>query len=506
MPKGRLKLPSRNWSIFLGVVSGFATLVWYDRQQKRRVQQKWCALVQGIAAEPLDALALPRRVTVYLAAPPGDGLRAARAHFAEYVKPILVAGALDWDVVEGRREGDVRAALAARIRRARRKAGEKAAAATAATAEFAPEDGFSAAAPRPAAAAPRPAAAAPGGSGVGAGAEQEEEEEDVVEMVRRQTGVREWPGVKGDIIIGRHTWKEYIRGLHEGWLGPLNLPAPAPPPEELAPDKTDLGTGTESELSANPESPAANNVDNSVGESGQNKRPAPSSSPSPSFTPYISTDAYPSATTLPPSIPDAFDPAVPIPFPHLLGFFNTPIRIYRFLTRRHLADRIGRDTAAAVIANYSRPYTSFSHSSPSSSPSSLSSSSSSSSPSASSAFDNTDFLDNGASSSSLSSSPSLALAEYEEIRTALFEEEKDWDKSVRQRQKVQSSTSKPEDVPDGDGPTADADASKKRDSQDAQSREYVWTDDVVLDVRIIQRMRRFELSSLPAGDPTDLDN
>jgi hypothetical protein len=30
------------------------------------------------------------------------------------------------------------------------------------------------------------------------------------------------PGPKGDLVIGRHTWKEYIRGLHEGWLGPLD--------------------------------------------------------------------------------------------------------------------------------------------------------------------------------------------------------------------------------------------------------------------------------------------
>lgn len=58
-------------------------------------------------------------------APPGDGLRAAREHFHEYVKPILVAGAVDWEVIEGRKEGDVRAGLAAKIRRLRRRNGEK---------------------------------------------------------------------------------------------------------------------------------------------------------------------------------------------------------------------------------------------------------------------------------------------------------------------------------------------------------------------------------------------
>ena len=41
--------------------------------------------------------------------------------------------------------------------------------------------------------------------------------------------------------------------------------------------------------------------------------------------------------------------------PHILGFRNTPLRIYRFLNRRYLADSVGRDVASAVLASY-RPY------------------------------------------------------------------------------------------------------------------------------------------------------
>ena len=44
--------------------------------------------------------------------------------------------------------------------------------------------------------------------------------------------------------------------------------------------------------------------------------------------------------------------STPISFPHILGFRNTPIRIYRFLTRRHLADNIGRQVACAVLASH----------------------------------------------------------------------------------------------------------------------------------------------------------
>src|SRR5204863_7866393 len=47
---------------------------------------------------------------------------------------------------------------------------------------------------------------------------------DPVSEVQRRLNVKEYDGLKGDVVIGRHTWKEYIRGLHEGWLGPLEKP------------------------------------------------------------------------------------------------------------------------------------------------------------------------------------------------------------------------------------------------------------------------------------------
>ena len=81
-------------------------------------------MVSYLAREPLPTTQLPRKFTVFLCAPPGDGLRSAREYFQEYIKPVLVAAAVDWDVVEGRREGEVRAGLAARVRALRRKHGE----------------------------------------------------------------------------------------------------------------------------------------------------------------------------------------------------------------------------------------------------------------------------------------------------------------------------------------------------------------------------------------------
>ena len=135
-------------------------------------------------------------------------------------------------------------------------------------------------------------------------------------------------------------------------------------------------------------------------------------------------------SVLSPNCSPELPPSTTIPFPHLLGFFNTPIRMYRFLNRRHLADDIGRQTAAAVLAVY-RPY---------------------------------DNHFNPDSNSLHSGEESNDSAGRWEQQRQLQHEEAEWDKSVRERK-------------DDDG------------------KERVWLDDIVLDPRIAERMRKFELDS-----------
>jgi len=190
LPRLPRKLPSRNWLIFWTLSTALSGAIIYDRREKRRATAKWAHTVAHLAREPLPSpSAMPRKITVFLEAPPGDGLRVAQDHFAEYVKPVLASSGLDWDFVVGRRQGDVRAAVAERIRRQRRAVerdigGDKAAGLL----EDVPTD------------------------------------EDATAFVRRRNGIAEYDGIKGDVIVGRHTWKEYVRGLHEGWLGPLAAP------------------------------------------------------------------------------------------------------------------------------------------------------------------------------------------------------------------------------------------------------------------------------------------
>lgn len=368
----------------------------------------------------------------------------AREHFHEYVKPILVAAAMDWDAVEGRREGDVRAQLATRIRRQRKRR------------ELGREGNF------------------------------EPDEEDNVGELRARVGVTESPEVRGDLVIGRHTWKEYVRGLHEGWLGPLEEPAkeeerhetngngngnhsdekpPRDRPHDIgsiptfaaekvleratksrrkddqssAPaDTTSVDATLDSDSSSSSESPQQEEKPQEE-EAKKEEEESPEKKKKKQPPAFISTSDYPSAS-LPPSIPDDLAPSITIPFPHILGFRNTPIRMYRFLTRRYLADDIGRQVASAVLASY-RPYH---HSEGSFSPDS----------------------DDGASpaanlgGNAPASTPTARTVWEQE--GLLKNEESEWHKSVRKR-------------------------------EEGDEKERTWLDPMVLDDRIAGRMRRFEL-------------
>ncbi|KAI1741208.1 mitochondrial import inner membrane translocase subunit Tim54 [Xylaria scruposa] len=291
LPNLPKKLPSRNWMIFWTLAGSLSAAIIYDKREKKRATARWARAVSHIAKEPISSPSeMPRKLTIFLESPPTDGLRVAQDHFTEYVKPVLAASGLDWEFVQGRKEGDVRAAVAERIRRAR-----------------------------------DPLAAA--------GAQTQDE---VVNEVRRRNGTPEYTGMRGDIVIGRHTWKEYVRGLHEGWLGPLTAPAPAvilepTITEEKTPKEEAAGAeGTEKPEETKPE---------------EEKKPERPPQP----PPYNATTDYPTSA-IPMFIPAEFSPSAPVQFPHILGFTNTFIRLGRFLNRRRLADDIGREVAAVCLA------------------------------------------------------------------------------------------------------------------------------------------------------------
>lgn len=358
---------------------------------------------------------MPRRITIFLAAPPGDGLRVSREHFHEYIKPILVAGAVDWDVVEGRREGEVRAGLAEKIRKLRKRSGET-------------------------------SQAEPG----------EESQEDLYKEMRKRVGITDWDGKQGDLVLGRHTWKEYIRGLHEGWLGPLDESQPSKPEEaDLQPVAAHSPDSILPEIPYSESSPSETpsssppQADPPTPESSSAKSAKPAKPPI--TPPYITPSDYgssPGALTLPTSLP----PSLPVALPHLLGFFNFPVRIYHFLTRRHLADSTGASIAALVLASQSRPFTQSTDFAPAT---------------------NTDDA-----SPSIDNQTEVAVTQKTETweqEVVLREEEPEWHKSAW------------------------------KSNEEGDTRERVWQERMVVDGRIGSRMRLFELESLQEEEAAKLD-
>lgn len=365
LPNLPRKLPSRNWMIFWAITGAFTTAIVYDKREKNRATAKWRRAVEPLSRELIGpANQLPRKLTIYLEAPPGDGLRIAQDHFIEYVKPVLSASGLDWEFVQGRQQGDVRAAVAEKIRRSR----------------MADE---------------RP------------GEEVAKTDETMVDDLRKKMGVPEYEGIKGDIVIGRHTWKEYMRGLHEGWLGPLDAPPlPEPVIVEATPVTEEVTPGDEA-------------ADKTEEKKEEKKDEKPSRPPQP--RPHNAPEDYASAST-PAHMPVEFSPSTPIPFPHRLGFSHTFVRLGRFLNRRKLADNIGREVAAACFAA-SREWRE-------------------------------------------------ADGQYEQ--QLVYElEEKDWPKSVWKDE--------PAPAAEDDGKPA------------GPPKEKIWASPVVVDSRVVQRMRRFEM-------------
>ena len=374
-----------------------------------------------MANEPVPTNIMPRRITIFLSAPPGDGLRVAREHFHEYIKPILVAGALDWEVIEGRREGEVRAGLAEKIRKARQRHDN----------------------------APRLETAT----------ESMHDGQELVEELRRKGGIKEWNGLQGDLVLGRHTWKEYIRGLHEGWLGPLDPPAP--------PDNVSSSTRPEGHRDSQEPEFTSETVSADTNSESQDLIEPQVSTPDPPVPPplppakknspipaYISSSAYPTQS-LSSSIPPNLPPSLALPFPHLLGFLNTPTRLYRFLNQRKLANETGALVAGMVLGSDVRSFRS--------------------STTALSAAANTEGSE-FSSSANVTNEPTESTQQkriWWEQENVLSAEQSDWHKSVWKDEKDQSSR----------------EAGEKKLEQ-----EHIWRGEVVVDDRIGARMLLFELA------------
>ncbi|ORX93158.1 hypothetical protein K493DRAFT_285012 [Basidiobolus meristosporus CBS 931.73] len=114
------KLPSRGTLIFFGVTGSILGLIQRDKYLTKQTRERYVKQVEHIAKEPLATSEMPRKLIVYLAPPAGDGIHKSRYFFKEYVKPIMDAAALDYEVKEGKESGDVEKLVSTEVKRLRR--------------------------------------------------------------------------------------------------------------------------------------------------------------------------------------------------------------------------------------------------------------------------------------------------------------------------------------------------------------------------------------------------
>lgn len=254
-----IKCPSKPWIVFFLSFFPFSGLIIYDKNEKKKIIEKYCNKVRFLSEKPMDPLELPRKVKIYMSLPPGNDIWMIQNHFQEYIRPILQAGAVDYEIIQGNKEGDLQRQVSEEIFQYRR-----------------------------------------GESGLSP------------KMCKVMANVRPSTEENSAIIIGRHSLKEYLAGVHDGWLKPLES----------------------SSVLLNSSKASVNIL----------KESAPSVLSKKDSQSHLPVDV---------TIPTLQF----IPYPYVLGFLNMPVRIYRFLNRRFLAQSIASKTVDIILSSHTRLWT-----------------------------------------------------------------------------------------------------------------------------------------------------
>lgn len=310
------RLPSRNWSIFLLSVGTLSYLYYDDRRQVRKIRAEYCERVSGLADLPMRPSDWPRKVTVYTAKYPGDDdYHAGTVFFKRYVKPILVAGAVDYEIVSGTRHGGLARTLRDRFHERRR--------------IFAGLQPWN--------------------------SENADMPTTPFQLSPAQELQRELEG--GSLIVGRPAFKEWAWALHSGWDASISQ-TPVDTDQELALQLADDGKFDE-EPASGEETPTPTGDDEPM--------PVPSGLMLPTQVGLASLSGNVAATgpkvtqkqtetavaaadqpQLPPTLPPAQPPLCYVDHVNLAGWRNWPSRIVHFFNRRHDA-RVGAEAALAVV-------------------------------------------------------------------------------------------------------------------------------------------------------------
>ncbi|KAI9288937.1 mitochondrial import inner membrane translocase subunit Tim54 [Umbelopsis sp. AD052] len=308
-----LKAPSRGTVIFGSIVFGISGIVYGSNYYSKQSHQRLYDRVTWLADRPLGVREMPRKVTIYIAPPPGDGMDKSRVWFREYVKPVLYKAAVDYEVREGRNNGDIEAMICEEIRQKRKAAKEGTA-------------------------PPMVAAAKPGSPFSPVPVQQNE--------------------IDGIIAIGRVAWREVLNGLAKGCEAPLKDEKI----EEVKPEAAAIAD----EKSATPEETSNNNQPEQLSfqEEPNNREDDAPLAGEPAVVVTTSGDNSQDYTLVDGnmvseeepafSLPPSFPPVMYIPHNNVIGWLNIPYRLFLWAADYKRVDWIG-EYSVAVALNERKP-------------------------------------------------------------------------------------------------------------------------------------------------------
>ncbi|PBK81143.1 hypothetical protein ARMGADRAFT_976625 [Armillaria gallica] len=293
----RPKLPSRNWLIFLTVTSSITSLFIYDRQQCKKIRQEYIDKVKHLSEETPDHLSYPRKVTVYGSKWPGDEDHdQSMRYFRKYVKPVLVAAAVDYEMVNGRRHGDLATRIADEIKKRRRL-----------------------------------------DLGLDSPADRSGMPPRYTWRTKEQLRQQELNG--GIVIVGRPTWKEFMTGLKNGWTDPLDI---VDHDEELSKELEADGRFDEPDEPMEGASASPAQMHNSQFYASLQAKPSLPPPPSPA-----------PAVDVPATVP-ALPPILLVSFVDYVGIKLVPHMIWDWMNRRHHV-RAGAEAGYRLVMAHTRP-------------------------------------------------------------------------------------------------------------------------------------------------------
>ncbi|OAD66664.1 hypothetical protein PHYBLDRAFT_99354, partial [Phycomyces blakesleeanus NRRL 1555(-)] len=320
-----IKAPSKGTVIFGSIVAAIGGTVYTSNHYATESRKRLCDQVSWLAERPCDVHEIPRKVSVYISAPPGDGLEKSRSWFREYVKPILVAGAVDYEIKEASGPGQIEFAVRDEIVRRRRIAAAQKERKEQESSNISPsspeqKNAFSAMNPP------------------------------TLDAIKHK---KEEHLVDGVLAIGRQAWREVLSGIVLGCKAPLVVIPPAVPEsetntnnkneEDINKEKNIEGTKDELDLDLALGPVAEKLMMDEIAVNGNGNVDSDTTN---------STDSSASQERF--DIPPVLSPVMYIPQENIIGWTNIPYRLFMWAADYQRIEKVGKYVVAAVL-NETRP-------------------------------------------------------------------------------------------------------------------------------------------------------